>query len=424
MATVNPPRGMRDFLPADKRKRDAAIGVIMNTYRRHGFDPIETPVMEDFATLHSGLGGDNEKLSFQVLKRGLTAEDFSQAQGGEDVADLGLRFDLTVPLARYVASHHSELPPVFRALHVAPVWRAERPQKGRFRQFVQCDIDIVGEQSTLAEREVLLATADALDTLGVSDYRFRVNDRRLLNAMLDAAGATQEIRGSILVTLDKLDKIGPSGVLEELGTKHPEACDLSVIERVISAAQSDGHSLDADAIATVMSADTAVAAELVGWARDVHIVLGEHRVLFDPTLVRGMGYYTGSIVELEHPELGVSLGGGGRYDGMIGRFLGKDMPAFGFSLGFERLMDVIDPRGEQDTNRVALLYSETTPVSELVALKSALVDSGLSVRLVAATRNMKAVFERLEVDGFSRVSDVTESVPSADQLSWRELNPR
>ena len=424
MATVNPPRGMRDFLPADKRRRDAAIALITDTYRRHGFDPIETPVMEDHSTLHSGLGGDNEKLSFQVLKRGLTPEDFSHAHSGDDVADLGLRFDLTVPLARYVASHHSELPSVFRALHVAPVWRAERPQKGRFRQFVQCDIDMVGEAGTLAEREVLLATADALSALGVSDYRFRVNDRRLLSAMLDAAGAAEDIRGSILVTLDKLDKIGPTGVLEELTEKHPGACDLSVIEKVLSAAQTESNSLDADAIAAVMSADSTIAAELVGWARDVQSVLGEQRVVFDPTLVRGMGYYTGSIVELEHPELGVSLGGGGRYDGMIGRFLGKDMPAFGFSLGFERLMDVIDPPHTDNANRVALLYSTETPVDQLVALKNQLVQSGLSVRLVATSRNMKAVFERLEADGFSRVSDVSDGVPAADELSWREINPR
>lgn len=421
---MNPPRGMRDFLPADKRRRDAAIAVITDTYRRHGFDPIETPVMEDHSTLHSGLGGDNEKLSFQVLKRGLTSDDFSQAHNGDDLTDLGLRFDLTVPLARYVASHHSELPSVFRALHVAPVWRAERPQKGRFRQFVQCDIDIVGEPSTLAEREVLLATADALGALGVSDYRFRVNDRRLLSAMLDSAGASEDIRGSILVTLDKLDKIGPSGVLEELAAKHPGACDLSVIETVMNAAQSGGNVLDSDAIAAVMSADSAVAAELVGWARDVQSVLGEQRVVFDPTLVRGMGYYTGSIVELEHPELGVSLGGGGRYDGMIGRFLGIDMPAFGFSLGFERLMDVIDPPPTDDANRVALLYSATTPVDQLVALKNQLVQSGLSVRVVATSRNMKAVFERLEADGFSRVSDVSDAVPAADQVAWREINPR
>jgi histidyl-tRNA synthetase len=424
MATVNPPRGMRDFLPADKHRRDAAIGLITDTYRRHGFDPIETPVMEDHATLHSGLGGDNEKLSFQVLKRGLSSDDFSQADSADDLADLGLRFDLTVPLARFVASHHSELPPVFRALHVAPVWRAERPQKGRFRQFVQCDIDIVGEKSTLAEREVLLATADALKALGVSDYRFRVNDRRLLNTMLDAAGVAEDIRGSVLVTLDKLDKIGVSGVLEELGSHHPGACDLSVIETVLSSAQTLSPALDVESVAAVMSADVSTASELVGWALDVQRVLGEDRVVFDPTLVRGMGYYTGSIVELEHPELGVSLGGGGRYDGMIGRFLGKDIPAFGFSLGFERLMEVIDPPQTHDMERVALLYSDSTPVDQLVTLKSHLVKSGLSVRLVPTSRNMKAVFERLEADGFSRVAEVAQNVSAIEQLSWRELNAR
>ena len=421
MATVNPPRGMRDFLPSDKRRRDAAIRIITDTYRRHGFDPIETPVMEDHHTLHSGLGGDNEKLSFHVLKRGLGPDDFASAQSPDDLSDLGLRFDLTVPLARFVASHHGELPPVFRALHVAPVWRAERPQKGRFRQFVQCDIDIIGEDSALAEREVLMATADALSALGVMDYRFRVNDRRLLTGMLKAAGVQEDIHASLLVTLDKLDKIGVEGVLAELDQKHPDAGDYGAIEETLRAAEDGGLALDAQRIGELMSAPDGVAEDLVAWASDVDAVVGAGRVVFDPTLVRGMGYYTGSIIELEHPELGVSLGGGGRYDGMVGRFLGRDMPAFGFSLGFERLIDLIGISSDESMPRVALLYSTETEMAGLVRLKKELIEQGLSVRLVATSRNVKAVFERLEADGINRVAEASEGATSASDLAWREL---
>jgi len=420
---VNPPRGMRDFLPGDKRHRDLVSETIAQTYRRHGFESIETPVMEDHATLHSGLGGDNEKLSFQILKRGLSPEDISGASSSDELSDLGLRFDLTVPLARYVASHHQDLPPVFRALHIGPVWRAERPQKGRFRQFVQCDIDIVGEWGALAEREVLLATSDALGALGVSNYRFRVNDRRLLQAMLTRAGVADDAQMAVLVTLDKLDKIGRQGVLDELEERHPGGVDLGVIGEVLSAVESGDIALDAAVIASLMG-DEEVAASLVEWASDLQSLLGADKVVFDPTLVRGMGYYTGSIVELEHPELGVSLGGGGRYDGMVGRFLGKDMPAFGFSLGFERLMDVLDASTSDDSSRVALIYSPETKVGALLELKRSLIAEGKSVRLVVATRNMKAIFERLETEGFHAVAHVDGDVPGASALEWRELASR
>ena len=420
---VNPPRGMRDFLPGDKRHRDLVIDTIARTYRQHGFESIETPVMEDHSTLHSGLGGDNEKLSFQILKRGLSPDDISAASSTDDLSDLGLRFDLTVPLARYVASHHQDLPPVFRALHIGPVWRAERPQKGRFRQFVQCDIDIAGEWGALAEREVLLATSDALSALGVTNYRFRVNDRRLLHAVLNKAGVAEDAQMSVLVTLDKLDKIGRQGVLDELEAKHPEGVDRGVIGDVLSAVETGDIALDASVITALMGDDEA-AASLVEWASDLQRLLGPDKVVFDPTLVRGMGYYTGSIVELEHPELGVSLGGGGRYDGMVGRFLGKDMPAFGFSLGFERLMDVLDATTVTDSTRVALIYSADTDIAALLGLKASLIADGKSVRLVSATRNMKAIFERLDAEGFAAVAQVDGEVPQADAVEWRELGQR
>lgn len=423
-ASVNPPRGMRDFLPTEKRKRDAILRTIVSVYERHGFEPIETPVMEDHSVLHSGLGGDNEKLSFQILRRGLSIDEVKQASRVDELADLGLRFDLTVPLARFVASHHSELPGVFRALHVAPVWRAERPQKGRFRQFMQCDIDIVGERTTLAEREVLMATADALNELGMDNYRFRVNDRRLLAGVLAAAKVSEADSATVLVILDKLDKIGAGGVVEELKERLGSRIDYGALEYLLATTAEHPLSWESSAIAQLMSVDESVAAEVVEWAVDLAGRIGPQRVVFDPTLVRGMGYYTGSIVELEHPELGVSLGGGGRYDGMIGRFLKKDLPAFGFSLGFERLMDVVAPPEVDATPRVALVYGDGISVERVLSLKAEIVATGKSVRLVAASKNAKALFDRLEADGFGEVAEVRSEHGSASELAWRELGTK
>jgi histidyl-tRNA synthetase len=215
-STVNPPRGMRDFLPEEKARREHVLSVIRRVFSAHGFDEIETPVMEDSARLHAGLGGDNEKLAFGVLKRGLTAEDFAVAKDALDLADLGLRFDLTVPLARFYATHRAELPTVFRAIQIAPVWRAERPQKGRYRQFVQCDIDIIGEAGPLAEIELLTATAATMTALGLTDWSIRVNDRRILHSLLKYWQVDEGSAGRVLVALDKEDKIGVEGVVAEL----------------------------------------------------------------------------------------------------------------------------------------------------------------------------------------------------------------
>lgn len=417
---AGPPRGMRDFLPAEKRHRDAVLATISERYQQHGFDPIDTPALEDHDTLHSGLGGDNEKLSFQVLRRGLDTADLQAVTSLDELTDLGLRFDLTVPLARYVATHRAELPSVFRALHIAPVWRAERPQKGRYRQFVQCDIDIVGEGSSLAERELLIASADALDALGVSGYRFRVNDRRLLTAVLEAAGVAPDQHLSVLITLDKLDKVGIEGVLDELTTRHGGQIDARAMRDFLERA-SEPVELDAHAIAQLMSATEDSAAELVGWAADVAGRIGPEKVIFDPTLVRGMGYYTGSIIELFHPELGVSLGGGGRYDGMVGRFLGDDVPACGFSLGFERLIDVVDSRRHAGASRLALVYTEQTPLQALLSVKAELIQSGHAVVLAQFKKNKKALFGELETLGVSRVAQMESEVPPVDELTWREL---
>jgi histidyl-tRNA synthetase len=287
---------------------------------------------------------------------------------------------------------------------------------------VQCDIDILGEASHLAEVEVILATADALHRLGVTGYTFRVNDRRLLTALLSAAGIAPEFQGDALITLDKLDKIGPEGVLTELVERLPSGFDRGVLAAVLSG---ESIALHPAAISQVMGGSpeaVAAAKELCDWAMAVAEVLGPEILVVDPTLVRGMGYYTSSIVEIAHPDMGISLGGGGRYDGMIGRFLGTDVPAFGLSLGFERLIDVLPMDSTGHPDRVALLYDKDNPGEHLVKLKIQLVDTGHTVRLVPKSKNLRPVYEQLVADGFSRVAEVTSDISESGSLAWRELS--
>ena len=400
-SSVTPPRGMRDFLPADKARREHALGTIRQAYRAHGFDEIETPVMEDAAYLHAGLGGDNEKLAFAVMRRGITDEALAAAAASGDalsLADLGLRFDLTVPLARFYASHRADLPAVFRAIQIAPVWRAERPQKGRFRQFMQCDIDIIGEAGMLAEVELISATASAIDALGLVGCRIRVNDRRILSRLLDTWAVPAELHERALITIDKLDKIGVSGVAEELAGLGVDAA--SAAETLGSIQDAGWHLADDGEPPAWLDLDVydellAIRAAVTGIELD-----------FDPTLVRGMGYYTGTIFEISHPELGYSLGGGGRYDGMIGRFLGSEVPACGFSIGFERIIDLLADDDDAVTDAVLVIHEKDASPAELMALKQRLVAEGARVRLAGRTKNTRALLERALADGFSRYAFV------------------
>jgi histidyl-tRNA synthetase len=433
---VNPPRGMRDFLPAEKAHRERLLAIIRDGYRAHGFDEIETPVMEDSARLHAGLGGDNEKLAFGVMRRGLTLDDIHAATSGEDLVDLGLRFDLTVPLARFYATHRAHLPTVFRSIQIAPVWRAERPQKGRYRQFVQCDIDIIGEPGIRAEAELLVATLATVDALGLRDSVIRINDRRLLDGMLDALGFAVEERDAVLITIDKLDKVGQDGVIAELRERAatPAAVDaleaffrrpmtmeyLPFGDRAIRRALPEGA--DETVIAELAALGDAVRAarrgpDLGAEELEMQPVLLE----FDPFLVRGMGYYTGPIFELAHPSVPYSLGGGGRYDGMIGRFLGTDMPATGFSLGFERLVDLLEMEPEDAAPATALLYDADVPLATLLTLKTELLRGGGRVRLVARPKNTKTLLESLQAEGFTRFAFVDAHVDGVAGLELRPL---
>ncbi|MFT4282286.1 histidine--tRNA ligase [Microbacterium sp.] len=423
---------MRDFLPADKARRERVLAVIRDRYRAHGFDEIETPVVEEYARLHAGIGGDNEKLSFSVLKRGMDADAIrANADDPAALSDLGLRYDLTVPLARFYASHRAELPAVFRSIQIAPVWRAERPQKGRYRQFLQCDIDIIGDASARAEAELLAASLDTLDALGLDGGTIRVNDRRILRGMLNLLGIGDDVSASALITLDKLDKIGPDGVVAELRDNGVPADAAAEYLRTLlpgtDGASSTGLSVPVtlEAILRVLppvnllpeevrqaAADLAGIAEAVAAARGIPVA--DVPLVFDPFLVRGMGYYTGTIFELAHPSVGFSLGGGGRYDGMIGRFLGQDVPAVGFSLGFERIVDLVSPGTATASDAVVLVHDRDVPVAQLARLKAAFVGEGARVRLEQRTKNLKGLLERATADGYTSFATVTAGQERAD----------
>jgi histidyl-tRNA synthetase len=426
---------MRDFLPVEKARRERVLAVIRERYRAHGFDEIETPVVEDYDRLHAGVGGDNEKLAYNILKRGLDADAVRAAADDPDgvrvgdLSDLGLRYDLTVPLARFYATHRAELPTVFRSIQMAPVWRAERPQKGRYRQFVQCDIDIIGDASARAEAELAVATLDALDALGLEGGRIRINDRRALDWMLDTLGFAEAERPGVLITIDKLDKIGTEGVVAELRERGATASAVDALEaflrrpqtleynpygeRQIRKALPDGA--PDEIVAHLVGIGEAVVAARVPAADEAaEGAFVDIPLLFDPFLVRGMGYYTGTIMELAHPSVDYSLGGGGRYDGMIGRFLGQDVPAVGFSIGFERIVDLLPGAEDAAGPAVVLVHDRDVPVGELVALKAALVARGSRVRLETRTKNLKALLDRAAADGYTAFATVSSGGSAAD----------
>lgn len=430
---VSPPRGMRDFLPLEKAKRERALHVIRDVYSSHGFEEIETPVVEDFERLHSGLGGDNEKLAFSVLKRGLDKEALEAAANSgdaHDLADLGLRFDLTVPLARFYATHRAELPNVFRAIQIAPVWRAERPQKGRYRQFVQCDIDIIGEAGQLAEVELITATSAVLSTLGLQGCTIRINDRRILAGILDYCGFAEERFGSALISIDKLDKIGTEGVVKELSETGPDAAAVlgGLLGRIEPHLASGGVPMTTADILSVLpdGIDSDAVADLETLAKALTNLPSGVEVRFDPTLVRGMGYYTGTIFEIAHPESGSSVGGGGRYDGMIGRFLGQDVPAAGFSIGFERIVDLIEVDDAAASDSVVLVHdavldSADLSVTALMSIKSELIAAGKRVRLEKRAKNLTPVLDRAREAGFGSFAFVSGETASAKDLVFKDL---
>ncbi len=414
---------MRDFLPAEKAQREQVLAVIRATYRAHGFDEIETPVMEDSDRLHAGLGGDNEKLAFAIMKRALTTDDLHTATEPLELADLGLRFDLTVPLARFFATHRAELPAVFRAIQIAPVWRAERPQKGRYRQFVQCDIDIIGESGPMAEVELITATVATLDALGLRECSIRINDRRLLTSTLGILGFTPDEWDGVLISVDKLDKLGAGGVVTELCERGFTSAAVDALAAFFVRPMTlEFRPFGEAAIRKMLpeGVDEAALAELAAIGSAVNQVVGREVVMYDPWLVRGMGYYTGAIFEVAHESVSYSLGGGGRYDGMIGRFLGTDVPAAGFSLGFERIVDLVTITSEGQADAVALVHDPEMSPAAVVALQAALIARGQRVRVERKPRNLAPLLAQLAASGFSRYALVT-TASTPDTLAFKPL---
>jgi histidyl-tRNA synthetase len=408
---VHPPRGMRDFLPVEKTRRDQVLTTIRETYLGHGFQEIETPALEDLERLTSGQGGDNEKLAFRVMKRGaeldsaLAANAASENSGEDNLADLGLRYDLTVPLTRYYATNRAKLPTVFKALQTGPVWRAERPQKGRYRQFVQCDIDIIGDASILAEIELLNASLDALTAIGLNDATIRVNHRVLLANLLEQLGVPEAGKGSAMITIDKLDKIAAEGVVAELTEKF----DAAVGER-------------AAAWLNAIAGDLPIPGELAEIFSAIEARFGAGRLRFDPTLVRGMGYYTGTIFEIEHPESGSSIGGGGRYDGMVGRWLGTDAPAVGISIGFERAVDLVESNIDDSKSLVLVLDSANPSViGNALNLQQQAIAAGYRVRLEQRPKKLNNLLDSMAEQGFGSFATVGEEFVNFADLSLRAI---
>ena len=398
---------MRDLLPREVEVRDAAMLRILGVYRTYGFQRVETPALESLKLLTGGGGGENEKLVFKVLKRGekLTS---SGGDGSEaELADLGLRFDLTVPLARYYAHNHARLPHPLRAIQMGPVWRAERPQRGRYRQFTQCDIDILGVESEVAETELILATAEALLALGLEDLTVRINDRRLLVSLAEHCGFAPARFESVFISLDKLDKIGPVGVRAELeATGHPPAAVAALMALLAEPALSHGQVEDV-LRALPVDPDGAPAVALRAVIRAVtQASAGRYTLAFDPTLVRGMSYYTGQIFEIGYKNQPSSIAGGGRYDRMIGRILGREVPACGFSIGFERIIAILQERGGEvasPVQRLALIFDrERDDLAEVVSVAQRLRADGYLVSLESRTKRLRKQLDDLAGQGVGR----------------------
>jgi histidyl-tRNA synthetase len=392
---------MKDLLPAEVELRDRATATILATYTRYGFRRIETPALENLRLLLGSGGGENEKLIYKILKRGAKLDAAATARE-DDLADLGLRFDLTVPLTRYYAHHRAALPDPFKAIQIGPVWRAERPQKGRFRQFTQCDIDILGVVSEIAEIELILATAEALIALGLERPRIRLNDRRILTAMATLCGVDTARHGEFFITLDKLDKIGREGVTRELREAgHDEGAISKLFALVLSP---DGSASVLERLPQISPAMGEPAESLRTILQTVGREAGDRfTVAFDPSLVRGMGYYTGPIFEAAYGDYGGSIAGGGRYDRMIGRLLGHDVPACGFSIGFERVVSILEAQSGEaraERDRVAFLFDPGDPLTEVAAAAGRMRGRDRVVSLTLKRRNLAKQLDDLAGEGF------------------------
>ena len=402
-----PVTGMKDILPAEMQVRDYVTGLIKETYKSFGFSPIETPCVEHIENLCSKQGGDNEKLIFKIMKRGEKLK-LDTAKTENDLTDSGLRYDLTVPLSRYYSNNANELPAPFKALQMGNVWRADRPQRGRFRQFMQCDIDILGEPTYLAEIELVLATTTLLGKLDFQNFTIRINDRRILKAMAQYSGFPAESFDTVFIILDKMDKIGIEGVAEELEKEGFEKESIDTYLGLFREITNDveGVRYIKEKLSDVLEAG--IAEDLETIINTVESVkTADFKMSFDPTLVRGMSYYTGPIFEISMDEFGGSVGGGGRYDEMIGKFTGNNTCACGFSIGFERIVMLLLERGYEiptKNGKKAYLIEKNMPADKLLnILKQATEErsAGTQINISIMKKNKKFQKDQLAADGYT-----------------------
>lgn len=406
-----PVTGMKDIMPDEMKMRDYVIGVIKDTYGKFGFTSIETPAVEHIENLSSKQGGENEKLIFKILKRGEKL-NLEEAKSEEDLVDSGLRYDLTVPLVRFYSNNANQLPSPFKALQIGSVWRADRPQKGRFRQFYQCDIDILGEPGNLAEIELILATTTTLGKLGFRDFKVRINDRQILRAMAAYSGFSEEQFDTVFIILDKMDKIGLDGVAKELVESgfSKESTDkyLSLFRGVEQAEDPIQYLKET----LVQELDSQVAQGLDEITTSIKATAQSNfDILFDPTLVRGMSYYTGTIFEIEMPEFGSSVAGGGRYDKMIGKFTGNETPACGFSIGFERIITILLDKNFEIpfvSQKVAYLIEKGVASEELCTIiqeANKAREEGIQVLVTRMNKNKKFQKDQLLNEGYEEFKE-------------------
>ena len=404
-----PVTGMKDMMPGEMEIRDYCIGLIKETYKAFGFSSIETPCVEHLENLCSKQGGDNEKLIFKILKRGEKLK-IDAARDEADLVDGGLRYDLTVPLCRYYSNNANDLPSPFKALQMGNVWRADRPQRGRFRQFMQCDIDILGEPGNLAEIELILATSTLLGKLDFKNFTIRINDRRFLKAMAAYSGFQEANYENVFITLDKMDKIGMDGVAAEL-----EDCGYAKesVEKYLQLFKEitgdvEGVRYCKEKLEGFLENEAAASLEMIITSVE-SAKEADFRITFDPTLVRGMSYYTGTIFEISMDEFGGSVGGGGRYDEMIGKFTGQNTPAVGFSIGFERIVMLLLERGYQvpsSRDKKAFLIEKNMPqegMLKVLNLAKAERAAGRQVMIANMKKNKKFQKEQMTEQGYGDI---------------------
>ncbi|CUX38914.1 histidine--tRNA ligase [Clostridium sp. C105KSO13] len=406
-----PVTGMKDMMPGEMEIRDYVIGLIKDTYKSFGFSSIETPCVEHIENLCSKQGGDNEKLIFKILKRGEKLKlDTARTEG--DLVDGGLRYDLTVPLSRYYSNNANDLPSPFKALQMGNVWRADRPQRGRFRQFMQCDIDILGEPGNLAEIELILATSTLLGKLDFQNFTIRINDRRFLKAMADYSGFKEEDYETVFIILDKMDKISLEGVAAELEECGYEKEAVEKYLRLFKEITNDveGIRYCKEKLEGFLADDAADSLEMIITSVE-SAKEAKFNICFDPTLVRGMSYYTGTIFEISMDEFGGSVGGGGRYDEMIGKFTGQNTPAVGFSIGFERIVMLLQERGFQiptgKDKKAFLMEKGMSKEGMLKILNLAKEEraAGKQVLIVNMKKNKKFQKEQLKEEGYGDIME-------------------